>query len=182
MTGAKVKANPHAGLPGGRHRWRFHLSALLLVIPVVLAPKFFREEALFFGDSGLGQRELGEKAVGPFHVGIAEYMANAPVDQGLAGHMKTFAIRWNPGDAEHVKASYFRIGKPRSLRAAAGVVLSGGPYRQMADVPIPERTRPDDALWLTVEGWDGTVHQAAIPLKEASPATIAWLKERGETR
>lgn len=181
MTGAKVKANPHAGLPGARHRWRFHLSALLLVIPVVLGPKFFREEALFFGDSGLGQRELGEKAVGPFHVGIAEYMANAPVDQGLAGHMKTFAIRWSPGDAEHVKASYFRIGKPRSLRAA-GVVLSGGPYRQMADVPIPERTRPDDALWLTVEGWDGTVHQAAIPLKEASPATIAWLRERGETR
>jgi len=181
MTVAKVKANPHAGLPGGRHRWRFHLSVLLLVIPIVLAPKFFREEALFFGDSGLGQRELGEKAVGPWHVSVAEYMADAPIDQGLAGHMKTFTIRWSPEDVDHVKASYLRVGKPRSLRAA-GVVLLGGPYRQMADVPIPERARPDDALWLTVEGWDGRVHHAAIPLEEASPATVAWLKQRGETR
>jgi hypothetical protein len=181
MSTAKVKTNPHAGLPGGRNRWRFHLSVLLLIIPIVLAPKFLREEALFFGDSGLGQRELGEMAIGPWHVSVAEYMADAPIDQGLAGHMKTFAIRWNPEDANHIKASYFKVGKPRSLRAA-GVVLSGAPYRQMADVPIPERARPDDALWLTVEGWDGTVHQAAIPLNEASPATIAWLKRRGEAQ
>lgn len=181
MTGTKVKTNPQAGLPGGLHRWRFHLSALLLVIPIALGPKFFREEALFSGDSGLGQRELGEKAIGPWRVDVAEYMSNAPVDQGLAGHMKTFAIRWNPGDAVGIKASYLKVGKPRSLRAA-GVVLSGSPYRQMADVSIPDRAKPDDALWLTVEGWDGAVHQVAIPLSEASPATIAWLKECGETR
>lgn len=181
MTSAKAKTNPHAGLPGARHRWRFHISALLLTIPIALGPRFFREEALLFGDFGLGQRELGEKAVGPWRVDVAEYMSNAPVDQGLAGHMKTFAIRWNPEDADRIKASYLKIGKPRSLRAA-GVVLSGSPYRQMADVPIPDRAKPDDALWLTVEGWDGTVHQAAIPLSEASPATIAWLNGRGETR
>lgn len=180
MTSARVKVNPHAGLPGARHRWRFHLSALLLVIPLALGPRFFREEALFFGDSGLGQRELGEKAIGPWHVSIAEYMATAPIDQGIAGQMKTFAIRWNPEDADHIKASYLKVGKPRSLRAA-GVVLSGSPYRQMADVPIPDRAKPDDALWLTVEGWDGSVHQTAIPLGEASPATAAWLKQRGET-
>ncbi len=181
MSGAKAKTNPHAGLPGARHRWRFHLAVLLLIIPILAAPKFFREEALFYGEAGLGQRELGEKTVGPWHVSVAEYNLDGPIDQGLAGHMKTFAIRWNPEDADHIKASYFRVGKPRSLRAA-GVVLSGSPYRQMADVPIPDRTKPEDAIWLTVEGWDGSVHQTAIPLTEASPATIAWLKERGETR
>ncbi|MFC3075189.1 thiamine pyrophosphate-binding protein [Shinella pollutisoli] len=181
MSTVRPKANPHAGLPGGRHGWRFHLSVLLLIIPISAGPRFFRDEALFFGDSGLGQRELGMKAVGPWHVSVAEYTADAPIDQGLAGHMKTFAIRWSPEDADRIKASYFRIGKPRSLRAA-GVVLSGSPYRQTVDVPIPERAVPDDELWLTVEGWDGAVHQTAIPLAEASPATVAWLKERGEMR
>ena len=181
MSTAKVKSNPHAGLPGARHRWRFHLSVLLLIVPILAAPRFFREEALFYGEAGLGQRELGEKAVGPWRVQVAEYTTDAPIGQGLAGHMKTFAIRWNNDDADSIKASYLRIGKPRSLRAA-GVILSGSPYRQMADLPIPERTRPEDAIWLTVEGWDGTVHQTSIPLMEASPATIAWLNARGETR
>lgn len=181
MTGVKVKANPHAGLPGGRHRWRFHLSALVLALPLLYAPTFFREEAFYFGDAGLGARELPEVSIGPWKVRIAEYSASAPVAQGLAGPMKRFAMRLSPESARSIKASYLKIGKPRSLRAA-GVILSGGPYRQMADVPIPERAKPADALWLTVEGWDGTVHQAAIPLDEASPATIAWLKQRGETR
>ena len=181
MSAVKAKTNPHAGLPGARHRWRFHLSALLLLIPVLLGPRFFQEEALFLGTAGLGERELGEKAVGPWHVDVAEFQNVAPTDQGIAGNMKTFVIRWSPEDADHIKASYFRVGKPRSLRAA-GVVLSGSPYRQMADVPIPERARPDDALWLTVEAWDGTMHQTSIPLSEASPATIAWLKKRGEAR
>jgi hypothetical protein len=154
---------------------------LLLIIPIAVGPKFLREEALFFGDSGLGEHELGKKAVGPWHVDMAEYLADAPIDHGIAGHMKTFAIRWSPEDADLIKASYLKVGKPRSLRAA-GVVLSGSPYRQTADVPIPDRAKPDDAVWLTVEGWDGTVHKLAIPLSEASPAMIAWLKQRGETR
>lgn len=176
-----AKANPHAGLPGARRRWRFHLSALLIAAPILAAPGFFREEALFFGDAGLGQRDLGEMAVGPWRVRLAEYFSDEPVDQGLAGHMKSFALRLAPDSVETVKASYLRVGKPRSLRAA-GVILSGTPYRQTADVPIPERASPDDDLWLTMEGWDGAVHQASVPLSEASPATVAWLKKRGGSR
>lgn len=181
MSTAKAKTNPQAGLPGARHRWRFHLSALFLLIPVVLGPEFFQGRALLLGNTGLGEREIGEKTVGPWHVTMAELRNDVPTDQGLAGHMKTFVIRWSAEAAAHVRASYFQVGRPRSPRAA-GVLLSGSLYRQMADVPIPERAEPGDALWLTVEAWDGTVHQTSIPLNEASPATVAWLEKRAKAR
>ena len=79
---------------------------------------------------------------------------------------------------DQVKAAYLRIGKPRSLRAA-GVIFFGTPYRMGATLPIPERTKADAELWITLEGWDGSMHQAAIPLSQASPATLAWLAQRG---
>ena len=80
--------------------------------------------------------------------------------------------------AEQVKATYLRIGKPRSLRTA-GVIFFGTPYRLGATVPVPLRTQENAELWVTLEGWDGSVHQASIPLKTASPATVAWLKQQG---
>ena len=46
-------------------------------------------------------------------------------------------------------------------------------------LPVPERTPVDAELWITMEGWDGTMHQGSIPLSQASPATIAWLNKQG---
>lgn len=80
--------------------------------------------------------------------------------------------------ANQVKATYLRIGKPRSLRAA-GVIFFGTPYRMGAALPIPERTPADAEVWITMEGWDGSMHQGSIPLSQASPATIAWLNKQG---
>ena len=48
-----------------------------------------------------------------------------------------------------------------------------------ASLPVPERTTADAELWITMEGWDGAMHQASIPLSQASPATIAWLNKQG---
>lgn len=62
------------------------------------------------------------------------------------------------------------LARPRSLRTA-GVIFFGTPYRLGATVPIPLRTQEEADLWITLEGWDGSVHQASIPLKQASPAT-----------
>jgi len=77
-----------------------------------------------------------------------------------------------------VKAVYLRIGKPRSLRAA-GTIFFGAPYRMGTNLPVPPRTRPDAQVWVTIEGWDGSMHQAAVPLAKASPATVAWLEKQG---
>ena len=49
-------------------------------------------------------------------------------------------------------------------------------------LPIPPRTKPDAHIWITLEGWDGSMHQASIPLTKASPATVAWLEKQGENK
>jgi hypothetical protein len=160
------------------HKWRFHINVLLVLIPLGFMPKYFTEVALFRGENGLGQREIGEVQVGPWSIRMAEFLDEAPRLSGASGYMKTFNAALCAECADRVKATYLRIGKPRSLRAA-GVIFFGSPYRMGAFMQIPERTDPDAELWITMEGWDGSMHQASIALSQASPATVAWLKKEG---
>jgi hypothetical protein len=159
-------------------KWRFHINILLLLIPLGFMPKYFADAALFRGDNGLGEREIGDIQVGPWSLRLAELRADAPTRDGPAGYMKSFNAALCQACITQVKATYLRIGKPRSLRAA-GVIFFGTPYRMGAMLPIPEKTTADAELWITMEGWDGSMHQAAVPLSEASPATLAWLNKQG---
>ncbi|CRM19545.1 hypothetical protein H097_23384 [Pseudomonas sp. FH4] len=159
------------------HKWRFHINVLLLLVPLGFMPKYFADAALFRGDSGLGEREVGEVQVGPWSLTLAELRNEAPRPDP-AGPMKSFNAALCKECVKQVKATYLRIGKPRSLRAA-GVIFFGTPYRMGAALPVPERTSPDAELWITMEGWDGSMQQASIPLSQASPATVAWLTQQG---
>ena len=159
-------------------RWRFHLSALALVLPVVFMPRYFEDQALFQGTLGLGQRIIGEQQVGPWTLRLAEMRVEPPQLDGPAGYMKTFSLALCDDCIEEIRAVYLRVGKPRNLRTA-GALFFGSPYRQTASVPIPNRTTADSMLWLTAEGWDGSVHHASLPLETASPATVAWLRKGG---
>ncbi|MBU0937563.1 MAG: thiamine pyrophosphate-binding protein [Gammaproteobacteria bacterium] len=159
------------------HKWRFHINVLLLLVPLGFMPKYFADAALFRGDSGLGEREVGEVQVGPWSLTLAELRNEAPRPDP-AGPMKSFNAALCKECVKQVKATYLRIGKPRSLRAA-GVIFFGTPYRMGASLPVPERTSPDAELWITMEGWDGSMQQASIPLSQASPATVAWLTQQG---
>lgn len=158
-------------------KWRFHINVLLLLVPLGFMPKYFADAALFRGDSGLGEREVGEVQVGPWSLTLAELRNEAPRPDP-AGPMKSFNAALCKECVKQVKATYLRIGKPRSLRAA-GVIFFGTPYRMGAALPVPERTSPDAELWITMEGWDGSMQQASIPLSQASPATVAWLTQQG---
>jgi len=158
-------------------KWRFHINVLLLLVPLGFMPKYFADAALFRGDSGLGEREVGEVQVGPWSLTLAELRNEAPRPDP-AGPMKSFNAALCKECVKQVKATYLRIGKPRSLRAA-GVIFFGTPYRMGASLPVPERTSPDAELWITMEGWDGSMQQASIPLSQASPATVAWLTQQG---
>jgi len=158
-------------------RWRFYLSALVLIAPLAYLPQYFEDLALERGDAGLGQREVGEFTVGPWNVRLAEWQVGPPDREGLAGYAKVFTLAQCRQCIGQIKAIYLRVGEPRSLRTA-GSLFSGSPYRQMAEVLIPERVAPDAEMWLTAEGWDGSVHQIRVPLAEASPSTIQWLKQR----
>lgn len=171
-------ATPDSPLSRFWHKWRFHLNILLVLIPLGFMPKYFADAALFRGDSGLGEREIGEVQVGPWSLRLAEMRDEAPRSDGPAGYLKRFNAALCQACIEPVKATYLRIGKPRSLRAA-GVIFFGSPYRMGASLPIPEKTKADAELWITMEGWDGSMHQAAIPLSQTSPATVAWLEKQG---
>ena len=166
-------AQPASPLSRWWHQWRFHLNILLLLVPLGFMPKYFADASLFRGDSGLGERDIGTLQVGPWSL-----HDEAPRPDGPAGYMKNFNAALCDACIEPVKAVYLRIGKPRSLRTA-GVIFFGTPYRLGATVPVPLRTQENAELWVTLEGWDGSVHQASIPLKTASPATVAWLKQQG---
>ena len=163
------------------HRWRFHLNILLILIPLGFMPRYFQDVALFRGESGLGEREAGVVQVGPWSLTLAEFRAMPPTAAGEAAFFKQFNAALCQTCVDEVKATYLRVGKPRSLRAA-GALFFGSPYRMAASLPVPARTQPDADVWVTMEGWDGTVHQGSIPLADASPSTLAWLKAQGETR
>ena len=162
-------------------RWRFHLSALLVLIPLGYLPAFLHDARVDRGLTGLGEREVGELQVGPWRARLAEWEVGDPEDEGRAGHLKPFTLAWCQGCEQRIRAAYLRIGRPYSL-SAPGALLSGSPYQQFTEVAVPPRARADDQLWLTVEAWDGSVHQASLPLAEASPALVAWLDRQGASR
>nr|WP_288356052.1 thiamine pyrophosphate-binding protein [uncultured Pseudomonas sp.] len=172
-----MAAQPASSLSRFWHKWRFHINILLVLIPLGFMPRYFHDVALFRGTSGLGERTVGEVPVGPWSITLAEFRAAPPELDGPAGYMKTFTGALCRECSSQVKATYLRIGKPRSLRAAGGIFF-GSAYRMGATVPLPPRTKPDAELWITMEGWDGSVHQAAVPLEQASPSTVAWLQKQ----
>lgn len=159
------------------HAWRFHINVLLVLIPLGFMPKYFADAALFRGSSGLGERLIGEVTIGPWSIHLAEFRDEPPRRDGTAGYMKGFSAALCPDCIGQVKATYLRIGKPRSLRTA-GAIFYGTGYRMGASIPLPERTKPNADLWISMEGWDGSLYQNSISLAQASPATVAWLKQQ----
>lgn len=159
-------------------KWRFHLNVLLLAIPLLYMQQYFKTMAQFRGDTGLGERIVGEVQVGPWSLTLAETHDEGPESEGAAGYVKEFNAALCERCIPGVKATYIKVGKPRSLRTA-GAIFEGSPYRMGAEVPVPA-THADDALWITMEGWDGSVHQASLPLADASPKTAEWLKTHGD--
>ncbi|MGE8476783.1 MAG: thiamine pyrophosphate-binding protein [Pseudomonas shirazensis] len=178
---SKAQAVPVSPLKQFWLKWRFHINILLILIPLGFMPKYFADAAMFRGDSGLGANQVSDIQVGPYTLDLAELRDEAPRADGPAGHFKLFNAALCKACTTEVKAVYLRIGKPRSLRAA-GTIFFGAPYRMITSLPVPPRTRSDAEVWITIEGWDGSMHQASVPLAQASPATVAWLEKQGGTK
>jgi hypothetical protein len=159
-------------------KWRFHLNILLLLIPLAYMSQYFQEMAQFRGETGLGERIIGDIQVGPWSLTLAEAHDEAPENEGPAGYVKEFNASLCTACIAQIKVTYMRVGKPRSLRTA-GAIFEGSPYRMGVEMPVPTTAAASDELWITVEGWDGTVHQTTLALDRASPKTVEWLKANG---
>ena len=67
----------------------------------------------------------------------------------------------------------------RPFSAAVLLLCAAFSTSALAHNPMCECKAIDAELWITMEGWDGAMHQASIPLSQASPATLAWLNQQG---
>ena len=145
-----------------REFWRrkkFHLSALVMLVPLPFLPEHLTDKP-----SPWVSEIHRQVAVGPFSLKLST-LDKAPYRGSAGERMKDYNIALQPGDMEVIRGVFLRVGKPRSLRTA-GALAEGGAYNQHAHVMLPEQLAGSEDLWLTVEKWDGTVHQASVPLSE----------------
>ncbi|CAO3383149.1 hypothetical protein [Azospirillum argentinense] len=145
-----------------RHYWRrgkFHLSALVMLVPLPFLPDYFSPKPIF-----VPPEIRQDVAVGPFPVTLATY-DEAPARMPTGERMKEYRIHIRPADIDRVRGVFLRVGKPRSLRTA-GALAFGNPYEREADVTVPDELAGREELWVTVEDWSGGVHQASLPLSE----------------
>ncbi|TBU96577.1 DUF3325 domain-containing protein [Stutzerimonas kirkiae] len=116
--------------------------------------------------------------VGPWDFTFAEADDKLPTLAAFGTHMKLYQVRFCDACDQEIRNAYLRLRKPRSRRGA-GIVFDGSHWNREVEINLPRNTRADDELWLTVEGKDGSVHQASIPLAAASPAFSTWLRTHG---
>lgn len=141
------------------HRGKFHLSALVLLVPLPFVPGQFGGNTVF--DPPEIERTL---TAGPYTVRVVTG-DRGPHQEPTGDRMKDYAVHVTAGDADTIRAIFLRVGKPRSIRTL-GALAEGNPYEREAEVVIPPTLSGAEELWLTVESWDGRLHQAALPLDQ----------------
>nr|WP_312989941.1 DUF3325 domain-containing protein [Comamonas koreensis] len=115
--------------------------------------------------------------VGPWRFTFAEAHREQPEIMDMDVPMKEFRLRFCEACDNDIRQAYLKVNKPRSARAV-GMAFMGQRWERRAEIPLPSTTWAGSELWLTVIGKDGKVHQTALPMDRASPATVAWLDEQ----
>lgn len=142
-------------------RGRYYLSGLILILPLVAFPHYFRQA----GTPPLGAHVLPERQVGPYAVTLAEQRLGPPRPGPEGALLKDYQLRIREGYPDRVRSVYIRLGPPEG--DDLGDIMHGNPYRLHAHVEFDRPPRADDFVWLTLEEWDGTLHQASWPIAEA---------------
>lgn len=119
--------------------------------------------------------------VGPWTFTIAEDTPRAPQISPGEDTVKAFQIRFCDGCHSAIRAAYLTVGKPQALHDADA--MTGADRRnRLIGIQLPDATRPDSEIWLTVEGKNGSLHQTSWPLARIAPATARWFAQRGQAR
>jgi hypothetical protein len=117
---------------------------------------------------------------GPWAFTLAEAEASAPKVGGSGVVMKEFSLRFADAILPEIRAAYLRARQPRSLKAA-GMAFEGN-FLRAARIVIPPAFRAEEGIWLTVEGWNGEVHHAAVEVDRVSPALARFLAGKEAAR
>lgn len=147
-------------------RGKYYLSGLILILPLIAFPNYFTRVAV----PRLGAHILPEQAVGPFQVTLAEFMPGPPLVGPKEHLLKDYALEIREGYPDRIRSVYIRVGVPPNARNL-GEIMHGTPYRLHAHVRFMTPPRADERMWLTLEEWDGSIHQASWPLSEVMTGT-----------
>lgn len=144
-------------MPKSWHRGKFHLSALMMLVPLPFLPNYFSPKPIFAPPEI--RRDV---SAGPFPITLVTY-DESPHRAGNGEWMKEYHVHLRPADIDKVRGVFLRVGKPRNLRAA-GALGFGNPYEREAEVAVPAEPAGTEELWVTVEDWSGRIHQTSTPL------------------
>uniref|UniRef100_UPI0009FEA425 DUF3325 domain-containing protein n=1 Tax=Comamonas composti TaxID=408558 RepID=UPI0009FEA425 len=169
----KSKAPPDAPVAVKGVRTRRCIAASLLALSVVgFALALARVEV-----QPLKRPDVMQGTVGPWPFTFAEADRGVPEIMEMDVPMKEYHLRFCEVCDSEIRQAYLKVHKPRSARAI-GMAFMGQSWTRRVEIPLPTTTEANSELWLTVVGKDGAVHQTALRLSQASPATVVWFDEQ----
>lgn len=164
-------AEPAAPRTVSRNLWRGLRLALLPCLPLGFAWALLQlpVHPLLRDDALRGQ-------IGPWSFVLAEEERAVPEATPLGVPVKHFVLRFCDDCDAQIRAAYLKL-RPPAPPLALGNAFQGEPWDRLAVVPIPAGATPEDRLWLTVIGTDGSEHRLALDIARLSPETARFLQE-----
>lgn len=158
-------------------RWRFHLSAVMVIIPAWLFLPYLEFERAFVAGEPTDLRSANIK-IGRWPMQLQEVSTIEPAWNST--EYKYSKELWLVPCAQclpEIRALYISFNRPGSTEY--GQQFGGSYYRPSAHLLIRKNASADSAMvWITAEGWDGSRAQLPLPLAQASPIASEWLARR----
>lgn len=153
-------------------RWWFHLGALMVFVPIAYLNSYIDLQAMLLRADEEDLRSV-DVSVGPWTLKLQEKQSEEPYWHPGEGFEKPFRVVPCAPCAAKIRAVFVSLKRPGS--SEYGEQAGGNPYRSFVEMKIGRNPSPDDLIWITAEGWDGSRHQTKLPLRTASPITSEWI-------
>lgn len=157
-----------ASVPGVYwRRWKFQICWALALLPLVYLMSYF--------DTGMKSpaRTFETLQVGPWTATLMEEDADPPHRRGDGRLTKTYLVRFCDACRSDIRGAFISVGKPANKRIP-GALLHGNPYVWDAHLVFPKALDGAATIWLTAEGWDGSVQHAAWPLPDETARAAGY--------
>ncbi|MGC4026623.1 MAG: hypothetical protein QM744_16660 [Mesorhizobium sp.] len=154
-------------------RWWFHLGLLMVLLPLAYLKSYIDLQAMLLQAADQNMRSV-QAQVGPWALTIQDLETEEPYIHPKEGLVKAFRIVPCEACAKQIRAVFVSLKRPGSTEY--GAAAEGNPYRLFVEMKIGRNPSPEDQIWITAEGWDGSRHQVSFPLASISPTTATWLE------